>query len=140
MKNALKNQKGFTLIEMVIVLILVGILASFAMAKTFSMADAAGIKAYVAAADELNAREKQLWGIEKMQGTWSDATIWTALKEGGASPPLGAAYVWQGAPEANNANTIQFKDSTNAQLRRTPSTTNSPATWQAETILGVVLQ
>ena len=53
-KKAIKNQKGFTLVEVIAVLVILGILAAVAIPKFFDMQETARIKAIEAAIGELN--------------------------------------------------------------------------------------
>ncbi|MEA1935965.1 MAG: prepilin-type N-terminal cleavage/methylation domain-containing protein, partial [Thermodesulfobacteriota bacterium] len=60
-KNPLKNQKGFTLIEIIAVLIILGILAAVAIPKYFDLQVDAAKASLKSAVAELNARENLSW-------------------------------------------------------------------------------
>jgi prepilin-type N-terminal cleavage/methylation domain-containing protein len=53
-KKAIKNEKGFTLVEVIAVLVILGILAAVAIPKFFDMQETARVKAIEAAIGELN--------------------------------------------------------------------------------------
>ena len=64
-KNPLKNQKGFTLIEIIAVLIILGILAAVAIPKYFELQDDAAKSALKRAVAELTARDNLAWAKYK---------------------------------------------------------------------------
>jgi len=63
LKTKLKNQKGFTLIEIIAVLVILGILAAIAVPKYLDMAEEARNKAALAAIAEVKGR------LSTVQGT-----------------------------------------------------------------------
>ena len=64
-KNPLRNQKGFTLIEIIAVLIILGILAAVAIPKYFELQDDAAKAALKRAVAELSARDNLAWAKYK---------------------------------------------------------------------------
>jgi len=62
------NQKGFTLIEMIAVLIILGIVGTIAAVKITSFDSHASNKVVDIAIEELNTREKLVWSNGKLAG------------------------------------------------------------------------
>ena len=67
-KNILKNEKGFTLIEIIAVLIIMGILAAVAIPKFFDLQTKAREKAVYTAITELKVRVNQHFAKELLYG------------------------------------------------------------------------
>jgi len=128
-----KKRNGFTLIEVIAVLVLLGILAAIAVPKYIDMADNAKERALDAGIAELNGREALAWGQQMLATagytTSSEGLIQTAV---GNDLNQGSGTDYTLTVNANTiAGTMQFQGypSTALPLTRTVSTSTAPATW-----------
>ena len=119
------NQKGFTLIEIIVVLVILGILVAIAQSKLIDIEGTAANRALEAGVMELNAREKLTWADFKFsQNGWTnDNVIFTAIDKN-----LGAGYNWIAGPDSSGG-TLQFNSKT-VVLTRTSSTEGSTGQWK----------
>ena len=86
-KNPLKNEEGFTLIEIIAVLVIMGILAAVAIPKFFDLQSKAREKAIYTAVSELKVRVNQAFAKQLLEGStiggisYSAATVGTDIGE-----------------------------------------------------------
>lgn len=125
--NLLKREDGFTLVEIIAVLILLGILAAVAVPKYLDLTTNAEIRALEAGIAELNGRENMIWANIKLStaGYVDDATL---VADADYDTDLGSDYTWSVAATATGG-TLDFGSQSQA-LTRTASTTDSPGRWQ----------
>jgi len=119
------NRSGFTLIEILVVLIILGVLASIVQSKLVDLGDSSENRAIEVGIMELNVREKLTWTDYKLSssGWTNDNAVFATIDMN-----LGAGYSWIAGP-ANSGGTMQFK-SKSVVLTRDPSTNVSAGWWE----------
>ncbi len=119
--NKQTKKKGFTLIEVIAVLVLLGILAAIAVPQYIDLTANAETRALEAGVAELNGREAATWGNALLASSG-----WTA--DVLPSTDLGSDYTWSAAATVAGG-TLDFGGS-NKVLTRTASTATSPGKWE----------
>jgi prepilin-type N-terminal cleavage/methylation domain-containing protein len=119
------NQKGFTLVEIISVLIILSVLAAIAVPKFINLDIHAKEHGIEAGIGELNGQESLVWANAKLAPNgWQDDTQVFSL----INPDLGPDYSWTVGPNAGGG-TLTFQSSAEAELLRDPSLSDKPARW-----------
>ena len=135
MFNPIPNQRGFTLLELIAVLLVVGLLAAVAVPRYIDLEASATSRAIDAAVSELNGRESLAWSQVKTTDSsynivTGDNKVWAMMLNDPTNsyPDLGPGYEWIAGP-IKNGGTLNFKGSIDFDLSREPSTISRPAIW-----------
>ena len=118
------NQKGFTLVELVSVMVIMSVVASVTIKKFDLVSDNAEIRAMEAAVAELNARENLIWTNVKLSpaGWTTDDNLFAIV-----DTTLGQGFTWAAAPNASGG-TLQYRSQLK-NLTRDASTFILAAKW-----------
>lgn len=120
------GKKGFTLVEIIAVMVILSVLAAVAIPRYMSLDENARQRAIDAGIAELNGRETLTWSNIKITvtGYIDDATLFPIL-----DTTLGNDYTWVGGAPNENGGTLRFKASIEVLLTRTESTDIRPGSW-----------
>ena len=118
------SQKGFTLLELMSVLVIMGVIFSIAVKKYEVLSDSASITALEAGIRELNTQETLVWIDMKLSDTgWTaDVDVYNAVEKN-----LGQGYRWNPGPTITGG-TLHY-DSQSVALVRNQSTRQAVGSW-----------
>ena len=118
-------QKGFTLLEVMSVLVIMGVIFSVAIKKFELISGSASNTAIKVGVRELNTQESLVWIKMKLSniGWTSDVNVYNAVEKN-----LGQEYSWNPGP-AITGGTLYY-DSQSAVLVRNPSTRQTVGSWK----------
>ena len=121
----LRRQSGFTLIEVMSVLVILGVVLSVTIHRFTALSDTAYLKTLESAKHELNVREALTWFDIKIStpGWQSDDDVLGPL-----DTQIGAGYYWD-PPAGEIGSTLHFGPYS-IVLTRTPSTSQAVGFWQ----------
>ena len=121
------SQKGFTLLEIIAVLIILSVLAALAIPRYIDLDAGTRQRAIDAGISELNGRETLTWSNLKISVTgWQD----DATTFGTINTDLGVEYIWTAGPDASGGTIKLGPSGAPVALRRTESTEINPGFWE----------
>jgi prepilin-type N-terminal cleavage/methylation domain-containing protein len=118
------NAKGFTLLEMMAVLVIMGSMFSITIKKFDLISDTASLTALKVGVRELNTRETLEWTKIKLsdEGWKNDRDVYAAVDK-----QIGQGYSWNPLPDVTGGK-LHFK-AQSIDLNRNTSTNNSTGAW-----------
>ena len=120
------NSKGFTLIELIAVMAILGIVTALTVKKVVAISFTAEQNTLIQGLAELNAREKLTWTKIKLgdHGYQNDEAVWNAMDF-----KLGERYSWNTPPDINGG-TLHF-GSRSVILKRCASKKEDAGRWSS---------
>jgi prepilin-type N-terminal cleavage/methylation domain-containing protein len=124
-KFILQNPNGFTLIELMAIMVIIGVLGAVGFSKADAISGTAIQRVFEDTLSELNSRERVTWTNAKLSdsGWVDDRNIFSQIDFN-----LGSGYQWSPMPDPTGGR-LHFRSQA-ISLQRTPSTPTSWARWE----------
>jgi prepilin-type N-terminal cleavage/methylation domain-containing protein len=124
------EEKGFTLIELMAMLVIIGVMTSVVVKKYNHISSSAELRAIEAGISELNSRETLTWAnLIINQGEYpGDEAIW-AMMTASTYTDIGSSYHWDNGPDKDTGGQLSFGSQT-ISLIREASTLQVAARWR----------
>jgi prepilin-type N-terminal cleavage/methylation domain-containing protein len=124
-----ENNNGFTLIEVISVLVIISVLGSMLIPRFLEIDTTSKQRAIDVGISELNGRETLTWALVKISrsGYQSDQNVWDQLKLDPGTD-LGDDYDWPTIPGIGGG-TLRFKREISVPLTRAASSIEIPGKW-----------
>jgi prepilin-type N-terminal cleavage/methylation domain-containing protein len=122
--QSIMNMRGFTMLEVVAVMVIMGVMASFGLKKLDQGSHTAADHFVKSGLREMNTRETLVWTQIKLSNSgWvNDSELFSKL-----DTDLGHHFKWTAAPDASGG-ILQFR-SKSISLTRTASSNTSAGNW-----------
>ena len=120
----LHDQRGFTLVEIICVLVITSVISAVAFSKILQADEGAQQIGITHGVAEMNVRETVTWAVAKVNtDVIDDSLIWSQLDK-----KLGNEYSWESGPNQSGSSTLKFKESA-VVVARLISTNTQPGKW-----------